>query len=85
MEYENFEKVEELVKQVKEQEELLDTLGGSPKVTIERQYRSDEIVLDLSRGIIPIEFKEYAETFVFSMKANILAKILDIKEELRKL
>lgn len=84
MEYENFEKVEELVKQVKDQEELLDILRGSPKVTIEKQFRSDDIVLDLSRSF-PETFKGYAEDFIQAMRDNIENKIRNIKEELKKL
>ena len=69
MEYDNFEKVEEMVKEVLAQEELLFILDGHPTVTITRQFRNEEIVLDLNKSYVePEDFKVYAEEFVQSMK-----------------
>ena len=84
MEYENFEKVEELVKEIKDKDKTLDILSGSPTVTITEQYGVREIILDLSKTH-PTDFKGYAEDLIQSMKGNLIAKILEIKEELRKL
>lgn len=84
MEYDNFEKVEQLVKDVKTQEELLEILQGNPTVTITKQYRTDDIILDTSRNY-PEDFMGYAEDFIHSMKVNVEQKIEDIKAELKKL
>ena len=85
MMYENYEKATDLVKEIREYNDILEELDSCPNVIIGYPHSIREIYTIGTKNYCDDQYTELAKKLLIDIKSNVVSRLKELHSELAKL